>query len=213
MALEEVIEANNQVVSLLASRQFYEALEVSSNAMDMFHQLGIADDRAEDEGRRGSTPSIDQCILIQGNPLAADEVTDEFIHRHAIRLPTSTVDNPSVLVTPVLIFNAALSHQLLAAAIYQPVLKQKLINKALRLYKLAYNGEAEGNKNTLFQLAILNNVGVIYRILGQEEEAKECFECLVSTMMMLSQLGFSEHQEHFSNFWANVAARSTACAA
>lgn len=209
MTLSKAIEISNQAVSLLACGQVYEALQLSSHAMDLFQQLGIADQGAE-PARDSETGPIDQCMLLQGNPFL-DDAQDVFVYRRGVWLP-SMVENPSFVVTPVLIFNSALAHLALAIAIDEPALRLRLLDKALRLYRLAYNGEGKGN-NTSFRFAILNNMGVIYRMLGEEAQAKECFDCLVSTMMVLTQLGASEHLGHLHNFWANVKARSIAEAA
>ncbi|KAL3935810.1 MAG: hypothetical protein SGBAC_008747 [Bacillariaceae sp.] len=215
--LETVITRNNQVVSLLDCGQFHEAVHLASTAMELFQEITISEDEDLLE-KEHSNPSIDHCMLARGNSSreeASDDTDFNYIYQRGISLPSAMVEDPT-RVPPTLIFNSALSHHLLAAAVHEPQMRQHLFDKAIKLYKLAYTIEQSGDykNNNIFKMAVLNNLGVICRVLGQEEQAQECFDYLVSMMMQLVHLGVcDEMMKHLNGVWANLVVQNIAPAA
>mmetsp|Transcript_35135 Transcript_35135/g.85084 ORF Transcript_35135/g.85084 Transcript_35135/m.85084 type:complete len:142 (-) Transcript_35135:450-875(-) len=129
---------------------------------------------------------------------------DEFIYEHGIVLPMNTTD--ATVITVVLLFNCALAHQLAARHCNYGSPTKALLERAESLYQIAYNGQALGLKNTIFKLAILNNVGVIHNTLGRGEAAKASFDRLVSLMMcyIIDSRNNKKHLRLVQSFWNNV---------
>lgn len=214
MSLETLITQSNQVVSLLDCRQFHEAVHLASNTMELFQQMTTLLPRR----LSNTTPtSIDQCMLARGRAWngAADYDIGEFTYQHGITMPLAMVEDPT-RIPSILIFNSGLSHQLLASATHEPRLHQHLLEKSIKLYKLAYTIEQseEYTNNSMFKMAVLNNLGVVCKIFGQEEEARKCFHYLVSMIMQLAQLGACDQMmDHLNGIWANVVLKNVAPAA
>ncbi|KAL3935808.1 MAG: hypothetical protein SGBAC_008745 [Bacillariaceae sp.] len=217
MTLERVITLNNQVVSLLDCGQFHEAAHLVSTAMELFQQVTIPKNK-EAPGKLPNTSSIDQCMTARGNHSseeAADTDIGVFTYQYGITIPLAMVEDPT-RIPPILIFNSGLSHQFLAFATPESSLRQHLLEKAIKLYKLAYTIEQHGeyNNNNIFKMAALNNLGVICMVLGEKEEAQRCFDYLVSMMMQLVQCGAcSQMMNHLNGVWANLMINNVAPAA
>lgn len=63
-------------------------------------------------------------------------------------------------------------------------------------------------------MSILNNLGVICKELGKEEQAQGCFAYLVTMMMQLVQFGAHGNMlNHLNGIWANVVIKNVASAA
>mmetsp|Transcript_7096 Transcript_7096/g.16607 ORF Transcript_7096/g.16607 Transcript_7096/m.16607 type:complete len:211 (-) Transcript_7096:50-682(-) len=199
MGVEKVVELNNRAVALLDGKHFQKAIQTASFALKQF------------QGHRRENPEavavrqnacIDQSMLARNvGGHSDDDVIEEFIYHNGIILPSTVSD--CALITSALVFNTALAHQLLASAMDpQDNLCHSLLRKAKALYKVAYNEQVEG---ILIKFAIINNIGVIYRWLGEEDElARECFDFLVSLTMSLAHTGSADLAQHMCGFWANV---------
>ncbi|CAJ1934725.1 unnamed protein product [Cylindrotheca closterium] len=209
MTLESVKRLNNQVVSLLDCGLFHEAYQLSLTAMVHFQEMV-----SMPEISNYTSSSIDEYMVALGNSRGG--AAGDFVYQHGITFTSAMVEDPST-ITSILIFNSALSHQLLASAMYykEPAsLYQRLLEKAKMLYKLAYS-EQRGDYNYIFKLTVLNNIGVICRLLDEEEQAQECFDHLVSLLMQgVVQSGVCDHTTtHFEQFWANLTVKHVAPAA
>ncbi len=133
-----------------------------------------------------------------------DSTMDAFIYEHGIVLPIpDTMD--STVAIPVLIFNCALCHQLLARHWNDRSASCNFLERAKDLYKLAYD-QQDADENVIFKFAIANNIGVIHKKLGNYEESSRCFEHLVSLMMFYIDVGAEEskHLQPVHGFWKNV---------
>ncbi|KAL3923970.1 MAG: hypothetical protein SGILL_001331 [Bacillariaceae sp.] len=80
------------------------------------------------------------------------------------------------------------------------------LRKALQMYELAYAIQMqEGIDMTLTPtMIIMSNVGHIHKILGNKENAMQCFQHLLSTIMFLVEAGEREHIFEFDGFFENI---------
>ncbi|KAL3932108.1 MAG: hypothetical protein SGBAC_011002 [Bacillariaceae sp.] len=198
MDIKEAIHLNNQVASLLESNRFREALYVSCTAMELFQNQQST---AKQGSFGGNKSAIDQHMLASGGDCSSDDTSDDFVYGHGVVLPLNTLDG--TVITPVLIFNCALCHHLGARHCNEYSTSQAFLNKARRLYEIAYS-EQDQVWNTLFKFAIVNNVGVIHKQLGSNEEAEACFNHLTSISMVYSISDESKHLQCVQGFWKNV---------
>lgn len=98
-----------------------------------------------------------------------------------------------------ILYNLALAHHLDA----QVTQHSSGFARALALYKTAYKIQMEGSYFTCLEtMAVLNNMGQIYKSLNDENASRLCFECLVSNVMLLRDRGGT--LEECSGFFASV---------
>jgi hypothetical protein len=112
------------------------------------------------------------------------------MYRQAVHVPVEIEFSfrASALISTMIIFNLALAHQLLAATHEK---KEQLLSKAAKLHECGFNlRRAEDfESNILFTLATMNNLGLIHQQLNDRDQAKKCFEHLLSSMMYLIDCG------------------------
>ena len=77
---------------------------------------------------------------------------------------------------------------------------------ALQLYELAYAIQMkEGIDLTLTPtMIIMSNVGHIHKILGNDDNAQQCFQHLLSTLMFLVEAGERDVVWEFEGFFENI---------
>ena len=130
--------------------------------------------------------------------------SDLFIFLNPIKvlnkLPTTKRYKTLSLIT---MFNLAICHH--RSAIKNSMDKTAL-RKALQLYELAYAIQMqEGIDMTLTPtMIIMSNVGHIHKILGNDENANQCFQHLLSTLMFLVEAGEKDMVWEFDGFFANI---------
>ena len=83
---------------------------------------------------------------------------------------------------------------------------RSMLRKALQLYELAYAIQMqEGIDMTLTPtMIIMSNVGHIHKILGNNDNAMQCFQHLLSTLMFLVEAGERDMVWEFDGFFENI---------
>ena len=203
MSIQQAIRLNNHAISLLKSKIFNNAVMISCDALQMFQQYQQSGAQSSSEEQEHNTVSIDRFMASDNHEKLPDESIDEFIYEHGVFLPADTID-PTVII-PVLIFNCALSHQLLALHANNQRASRQFLDRARGLYQLAYE-QLDENSNVLFKFTVVNNIGIVHKWLGNYQESKSCFEQLVSTMMIYVDVGTEEIRQlqPIQGFWNNV---------
>jgi hypothetical protein len=80
-----------------------------------------------------------------------------------------------------------------------------VLSQALEYYEIAYRIlMSEQRVLVSHAMAILNNIGHIHRLMGSEENARRCFQRLLTTMIYLNQTGDSHQISHWDSFLTNV---------
>ena len=136
------------------------------------------------------TSTSDDCSVQDGG----------FIYRRPVEVDTNSIQeghNMGVNLSLIVIFNLALAHQLRAIdqiASTSSSADQKLLQKALQLYELAYQlhlDECQDSTNydrvgsLRFTMIVSNNLGEIHRIAGRQEKHEMCLQHLLQTIMYL----------------------------
>jgi hypothetical protein len=119
-------------------------------------------------------------------------------------------------------FNIALVHQLAAREILDTAAHEgsmprghgTLLRKAARLYEICvknaaaaiydYEGNAGESACLLFDLAAINNLGIVYEQLDQHSKMKECFLCTLKALMYLTDQRRRVSQSHGSRHGAGI---------
>jgi len=82
-----------------------------------------------------------------------------------------------------------------------------LLGQALSYYQIAYRILVSEQRVLVSQaMVILNNIGHIHRLMGNEQTAQKCFRRLLTTMIYLQQSSGQAHQHisHWDSFLTNV---------
>jgi hypothetical protein len=143
--------------------------------------------------------------------------TGHYVYGHSIRIPILDGDDGKqpvtlsryVMVSGSLILNCAFAYHLLA-------LKQSnneaLLQKAARLYEHGLELHNQGTGRwEYFVVVSLNNVGKVYRALGEKEKYATCFHkllgCLASLISAASRTrnaGLTDESVYYEVFFESV---------
>jgi hypothetical protein len=83
---------------------------------------------------------------------------------------------------------------------------KKLFLRSRKLYELAFEMHLDEScdVNLLFTLALINNLGLVYDIMGQKQRSKTCFKNMFSTMMYLMDSNESQTVKEWDGLLSNV---------
>ena len=99
------------------------------------------------------------------------------------------------------LYNLALSYHLNALETRD----LQSLTQALSYYQIAYRVVVSGTSAPLPQvMAIFNNIGHVHRLLHDEDNAKSCFQHLLSVMMLVQQTGEIDRIKKWDGFFSNV---------
>jgi hypothetical protein len=137
-----------------------------------------------------------------------EETPEHFIFRDPIEIPFDVVSSsePSRnLVNKfvvVIMYNLALSVHL-SAIQYNDI---SSLQRARKLYELAFQMHLEESCDVtlLYSLALMNNLGLIYHVLGEEERSKTCFKNMLATMMYLLESDEAKTIKQWDGLLSNV---------
>lgn len=210
MSLQTAIELNNHSVSLLSSKLSLEAIETSLSAIQQFqvHLRAIVSEEDSQNTIHHHQRTIDLCMSTGG----LDEVDSEdtctchwFIYQNGIMLPSNISDTAAI--KSVLIFNAALAHQLSARSCCdERDVSERFLLRARELYQLAFRGQCN-HCDPAFRVAMVNNLGVIYEHIGDHDHrqaSENLFRYLESFAMYFLSSGRCHEMQKVNGFWANI---------
>ncbi|CAJ1948613.1 unnamed protein product [Cylindrotheca closterium] len=215
-----VIELNNQAVAFMKQNQFHDAISATSAALKYQREIEIARSVAQCSTSEGEEECACDCIdqyMLECDrvDLPCSALSSEFVYQQGIPIPYNATKTMAQ-VTPIIIFNSALSHQLLA--LHQQhhqagtIKSQHFLTHAKRLYQLAHDAN-DREENVLFQFAVINNTAVIHKALGNLAASKKCFDFLLSLLMVFIDRGCSTQVKHMHDFLVNVSANAGTAAA
>mmetsp|Transcript_20807 Transcript_20807/g.33529 ORF Transcript_20807/g.33529 Transcript_20807/m.33529 type:complete len:240 (+) Transcript_20807:479-1198(+) len=101
----------------------------------------------------------------------------------------------SVEASVAIMYNLALAHHLNALFGTAAANRETALDQAISLYELAYNvhmQEEDADLSVEFTMAVVNNLGHIHRLKGDEAKADKCFHHLLSTMLFLRSYGSAD---------------------
>lgn len=99
------------------------------------------------------------------------------------------------------LYNLALSYHLKALELNDI----QSLTQALSYYQIAYRVVVSGATAPLPQvMAIFNNIGHVHRLLRNDDGAKNCFQHLLSVMMLVQQTGEVNRINKWDGFLSNV---------
>jgi hypothetical protein len=173
-----------------------------------------------------STLSSEDIVMITNNDAARGALDDDddddcqVIYRQAIVVPEPRNSNvtgdhtilTATMMATVIIFNDAITHHLwaLETMVHQgdknkrEALKKTLYSRAAKLYELGLTLAQEAemcSPSSLFVLANLNNMALVYKAMNANAVANQCLEKLLATLIFAIDCG---DRVKFDGFFANA---------
>jgi hypothetical protein len=122
------------------------------------------------------------------------EDEDYIYHRPIVIPPIPAIihsDSPAskIAVMSVIVFNLALAHHLHGISDPGPCSSLRRFSKAAKLYKIGFKLQAcsQDYGVNFYSMAVLNNLGQVFRAANEEEKASHCFSHLLSTLACLME--------------------------
>lgn len=137
-----------------------------------------------------------------------------FVFQDPIDIPLDVIPRQSSpsqkLITKfvvVVTYNLALAVHL-CSLLYQNQPEQLRVglSRAQKLYELAFQMHLQESCDVtlLYSLALMNNLGLIYRMLGDEERSQRCFGNQLTTMMYLLEAQEAQTIKQWDGLFSNV---------
>ena len=164
----------------------------------------------------GSFDCVDEYMLLTADIFATQTGprcdATPFIYEHGIAIPSTAV--PFEVIYSILIFNSALSHQLLAQEQQDHATRQRYLLKAKTLYELACKASRDVvDNNVLFHFAVMNNTAAIEQQTGNRSLSERYFEHLMSIFMLLVDGDCTSRLHLLRGFLRNVPVQVKAASA
>jgi hypothetical protein len=123
-------------------------------------------------------------------------------------VPRSSGEESITSLSFIIMFNLALCHHIKGTSSEEDALSQKTFAIAKRLYELTFQMQAQDVETNLFLTsALLNNLSLVHKALGNSHEAGQCDQLLLSTLLLLVDMGGLTPQESandLAGFLGNV---------
>lgn len=209
--VHRLVEMNNNAVAMLERGDFEPAISTFARALNLGRVLMGNGSRLE---KRQAAISFDQCMERSRAEAGSSEkchaaAKGAFMYKTAMKVKHCDLplayESP-VFMAVVLVFNTALAYQLAGDQLLQENLRNTVfLRKAIRLYRLSYSiyHKKTIGASPYFCMAIVNNLGLLYRESQCGEKADKCFQHLLSTLMFL--VDCHENMENFEGYFENTA--------
>jgi tetratricopeptide (TPR) repeat protein len=185
-----IITLNNLGAQCMQMGDYKTAIKFLSSSFSLLKQQLHHPCTATDESAvyRHSVTTIDTWMNRDCNYPSNENVSGKFVYRDPICVPDKAY--PNDLIVPIVItFNLGLAYHLLATTSRNGIEDTvKLLRQSLKLYQYSFRLQRAGGRagnSPFFFMATINNVGVVFSILGKTRGANQCFQQLLSLLMYM----------------------------
>lgn len=197
------VNLNNAAIAMLEANNYSKAIRALFLALEKYRSK-MSSQRAAAQCTVTGNTSLDECMFESSCCDRGDSDRGRYVYRQAIRLPQDYGQNylQSTMASAIIIFNLGLAYQLFAERQDRDKPNRRVaLEKAVKLYQLALGMQKEEDFdcNTMFVLAITNNLGVIHLELNDHKLSIKYFERLMSILLYLSDRGEEDASRYLSN--------------
>lgn len=218
--LHQSLELNNEGARLICKGEYARAVSTFLEAMTTVKQM-VADENSIAENRDEDTEMDSTCEYCSeivscmeaessSSPEEAASCEDESSHCFVFRNPlvmsldaNECGDRTVAKLSAIMMFNMALSHHLSALKHHKNATQ---LHAALMLYENAYllleNEQVE--ICVLYNLALSNNLGQVLKSMKHQPEARQCFEQLLSILLLLVEYCDDEEKVCLEGFFRSA---------
>ena len=225
--LERSIELNNHAATLINQGQYGEAIATLTPTIRCLRE-STREPRTNDPMSAGSICfALDDCLASsssshnksihqqQQQQLQSNKClhhAEGYQFEQAVFIPVDLIEVPTnahtySLLSVVVLFTLALSNHLAASSHVGESQQQACLLRAVKLYDLTYSLMTKqgllGPASVQFALAVVNNMGVIFHLVGDADKAQQCFERNLSIIMMLVDTGMGGTVTHLDGYFRN----------
>ena len=143
-------------------------------------------------------------MLLYPNPFDIDadlDIDRTFTYEYGIVMSRRFTDQE--ILIPIVIFNAALARHLSVEKMPGTPKSIQELQRAKRLYELAYESHSASH-NLLFRFATINNIALIEKRLGNNEQSERYIRQLTSVLMLFIDQKRNAELRQVSGFLVNV---------
>lgn len=207
-------DLNNEASTLISkSQNIPRAIKLLTKALEL--SRWSPDDEDENDSSTGPIYSLDSCLFQededahyqsgkrcrnqrdQQQPKQIYNDKDGFVFRRPLRVSQIAIQENHYMgssLTVMILFNLALSHQLLGMAIPSawPTFQDRFQNmdRALKLYELCIHASDRCNcsdgASLRLKLLVMNNLSQIHKLSGFPKKYRMCLEFLLRAMMFVA---------------------------
>ena len=189
-----------------------EAMDVDSDVLGdlIFISMSHSDSVEEEQRRRSSANDGEHHRVWENffNNKSSCETNARYVFQDPIKIPLMEVDQNLLSrgllykLTNIVMYNLALSFHLHG-------LQRNCVDSLIRaqyLYELAFQLHVQEccDVTLLFSLALLNNLGLIYRTTKEIKRSNACFQHMLSTMMYLLECNEAGTIKQWEGLMSNV---------
>ena len=203
------IELNNRAATLIQNNSYVAAISSLTTALQSTQQRFESFDTVNPP-MQGL--SLNECMTsARSDEMTtpdANRQTSKQMYQRPIHVPKcwrqSESHESNLIISAVIMFNLGLSHHLEAVETQRKCKTSitSLLSKAAKLYELAYNMVMESHSETsnlIFVMTVVNNLGMVYEMLQDDETAEEYFKHLLSMLMVVVDCGEGDVVSKFGN--------------
>jgi hypothetical protein len=210
VSFTKVLETLNSVIPNSKAKNIYTGTSCEQGSHEQQQQLQPqhhSEHTATTAPREKMDSSNFPCTAFQVDH--CQQENRHFVFRDPIEIPfdvVPTMEEPSdKLVNKfvvVIMYNLALAVHLSSLQCQDFA----CLTRARKLYELAFQMHLEESCDVtlLFSLALMNNLGLIYHLLGEEERSKTCFKNMLATMMYLLESDEAKTIKQWDGLLSNV---------
>jgi hypothetical protein len=206
-AFDKAINQSNYGASLIEAGNYADAVHQLTEALSAFKHV-MNQTSVSDEVCAPLKTSLDKCMEDSSSASQKsidEEMQGQFMYKQAITIPRDIGMGykDGVMVSCMIIFNLAMAYHLHGAE--DPQENVGSLVRSLKLYELSFNlqREEQFENNVLFTLSVVNNLGLVHRLLQDDESATKCFEHVLSTLMYLTDCGEASKAQ-LQGFFVNL---------
>ena len=200
MDVNEIVEQNSRTLAYLEAKDYANAITSSSSASSHLRAIQTLHGQAQNI----SNGTLDQCMLLYPHPFDIDadlDIDRTFTYEYGIVMSRRFTDQE--ILIPIVIFNAALARHLSVEKMPGTPKSIQELQRAKRLYELAYESHSASH-NLLFRFATINNIALIEKRLGNNEQSERYIRQLTSVLMLFIDQKRNAELRQVSGFLVNV---------
>jgi hypothetical protein len=182
------------------------ALRVAKNSAEVHSTRSIEQDDADSSLSQPS--QVDAACMPEGETIMMDEsgetctrMQDQveancqspYLYTGPVYLsevPRSSEEESIISLSFIIMFNLALCHHMKGVSNEDEALSQRTLAIAKKLYELTFQMQTqEVETNLLLTSALLNNLSLVHKALGNQHEAEQCEHVLLSTLVLIVDMG------------------------
>ena len=206
-----IVDENNRTLAFIEAKEYSNALQSSLSVLNYQHRGAFRQSSQYSEASPSMT--LDECMMLLSTRETSGGSEAPFVFDRGILIPPSITDWR--VITPAIIFNSGLAHHMVAETDESSSSTTRIprLARAKHLYQLAYSASEAASESVLFRFALINNIAVIDRQIGNTEDSDRNFQGMLSMYMLFLDQRMTRHLRYLQGFLSNLSSNDCSVAA